>query len=229
VTSAMDARIVAERVAEVVNRKLAEVFKRIEAIESRLTKLELDVTALRSQTIESIVRSVLTIKIEDIASAIAVKVVSEFREPLREVVATTEGLRDAVERLGSVVGELGELKKLPETVVATVKSSVPEQLTAENIEEIVRSAVEPAEKRIEELTGRINELMKLVAIAINRTDSVAEQLKEVVAKFSEIKGSVDELQESVSYVSEVSRLLEGRLRGRRGSEEVEEEGEGEEE
>ena len=221
-TDGVDVRVVAERVAEVVNRKLAEVHKKIEALESRMTKLELDVTALRSQTIESIVRSVLTIKIEDIASAIAVKVVSEFREPLREVVATTEGLRDAVDRLGAVAGELEELKKLPETVVAAVRSSVPEQLTAEEIRELVRGAVDPAEKRVEELTGRINELMKLVAIAINRTDGVAGQLKDLVAKFSEIKGSVEELQESVRYVSEVSKLLEERLRGREAEEEEEE-------
>ena len=221
-TDGVDVRVVAERVAEVVNRKLAKLHKKIEALESRMTKLELDVTALRSQTIESIVRSVLTIKIEDIASAIAVKVVSEFREPLREVVATTEGLRDAVDRLGAVAGELEELKKLPETVVATVRSSVPEQLTAEEIRELVRGAVDPAEKRVEELTGRINELMKLVAIAINRTDGVAGQLKDLVAKFSEIKGSVEELQESVRYVSEVSKLLEERLRGREAEEEEEE-------
>ena len=221
-TDGVDVRVVAERVAEVVNRKLAEVHKKIEALESRMTKLELDVTALRSQTIESIVRSVLTIKIEDIASAIAVKVVSEFREPLREVVATTEGLRDAVDRLGAVAGELEELKKLPETVVAAVRSSVPEQLTAEEIRELVRGAVDPAEKRVEELTGRINELMKLVAIAINRTDGVAGQLKDLVAKFSEIKESVEELQESVRYVSEVSKLLEERLRGREAEEEEEE-------
>jgi len=226
VTSAgVDARIVAERVAEVVNRKLAEVRKRIERLESRMTKLELDVTGLRSQTIESIVRSVLTIKIEDIASAIAVKVASEFREPLRKIVDSTEGLREAVKRLDAVVGELEGLRKLPELVVATVKSSVPEQLTAEKVGEVVRGAVEPVEKRVEELTGRINELMKLVAIAINRTDGVAEQLKELIAEFSEIKKSVAELQESVRYVSEVSKLLEERLRSRSSEEEEEEEGE----
>jgi len=127
-----------------------------------------------------------------------------------------------VDRLGAVAGELEELKKLPETVVATVRSSVPEQLTAEEIRELVRGAVDPAEKRVEELTGRINELMKLVAIAINRTDGVAGQLKDLVAKFSEIKESVEELQESVRYVSEVSKLLEERLRGREAEEEEEE-------
>ena len=224
-SAGVDARIVAERVAEVVNRKLAEVRKRIERLESRMTKLELDVTGLRSQTIESIVRSVLTIKIEDIASAIAVKVASEFREPLRKIVDSTEGLREAVKRLDAVVGELEGLRKLPELVVATVKSSVPEQLTAEKVGEVVRGAVEPVEKRVEELTGRINELMKLVAIAINRTDGVAEQLKELIAEFSEIKKSVAELQESVRYVSEVSKLLEERLRSRSSEEEEEEEGE----
>ena len=224
-SAGVDARIVAERVAEVVNRKLAEVRKRIERLESRMTKLELDVTGLRSQTIESIVRSVLTIKIEDIASAIAVKVASEFREPLREIVDSTEGLREAVKRLDAVVGELEGLRKLPELVVAAVKSSVPEQLTAEKVGEVVRGAVEPVEKRVEELTGRINELMKLVAIAINRTDGVAEQLKELIAEFSEIKKSVAELQESVRYVSEVSKLLEERLRSRSSEEEEEEEGE----
>lgn len=228
-SAGVDARIVAERVAEVVNKKLAEVYRKIGAIESRLTKLELDVVALRSQTIESIVRSVLTIKVEDIASAIAVKVASEFREPIREVVAVAEKLRGTAEHLSGVAEELSELKELPEKVAEVIKSSVPEQLTSEKLEEVVSSAVEPVAERVEDLTKRIGEMMKLVAIAINKTDDVAEQLKAVASKFSEIKESVDELRESISYVSEVSRLLEERLKGRRGSEEVEEEGEGEEE
>ncbi|RLA82256.1 MAG: hypothetical protein DRG31_07620, partial [Deltaproteobacteria bacterium] len=92
--SSVDVHVIAERVSEVVNRHLLEIHRRVDALESKVKKLELDVDTLRSQMIESIVRSALSIKLEDMATAVAVKVSSSFSDTAREVAEAARELKE---------------------------------------------------------------------------------------------------------------------------------------
>lgn len=218
-----DVHIIAERVAEAVNKRLADVHKRIDALESRVSKLEIDVGTLRTQTIESIVRSVLTIKIEDIASAIAVKVSANFSDAAREVVKVAEELSNATSDIRVVVNELKELKVLPEKISEAVKSAKPEvQIDLSKIEASVSEAVSRSMKSIENLASRVAALEKQVnELAANLTklsESLAA-LTTAVSRIGDLRRTIEEVKESVDYVREISSILEERLKGRPPEEE----------
>ena len=219
--SSVDIHVVAERVAEAVNKKLAEVHKRIDALESKVAKLELDINTLRTQTIESIVRSVLTIKIEDLASAIAVKVSSGFSNAAREVVRVAEELRGATSDIRAVASELGELKTLPEKIVDAVKSAKPQvQLDLTKIEATISESM----KSVEELVSRVVALEKQVNELSANLGKLGESLvalTSAISRLENMRKTIDEMKESIDYVKEVSSILEERLKSRKEEEEEE--------
>ena len=225
--SSVDIHVVAERVAEAVNKKLAEVHRRIDALESKVAKLELDINTLRTQTIESIVRSVLTIKIEDLASAIAVKVSSGFSDAAREVVRVAEELRGATSDIRAVANELRELKTLPEEIAEAVKSAKPQvQLDLSKIEATISGAVSRSMKSVEELASRVAALEKQVNELSANLSKLGESLAVLtttISRLEDLRKTVEEMKESVDYSREVLGILEERLKGR-PSEEEEEEG-----
>ncbi|RLF08527.1 MAG: hypothetical protein DRJ60_00250 [Thermoprotei archaeon] len=224
--SNMNTHIIAERVAEVVNRKLAEIHKRIDALESKVAKLELDVNTLRVQTIESIVKSVLTIKIEDLASAIAVRVSSGFSDAAKEVVRVAEELRSATSDIKVAASELRELKALPEKVVEAAKSAKPPvQLDLSKIKATISGAVSKSMKGVEELTSRVATLEKQVSELSANLGKLGESLAVLTATVSRLENlrkTVEEMRESVDYSREVLGILEERLKGRPSEEEEEE-------
>jgi len=223
--SNVDIHVVAERVAEAVNKKLAEVHRRIDALESKVAKLELDINTLRTQTIESIVRSVLAIKIEDLASAIAVRVSSGFSDATREVVRVAEELRGATSDIRAVASGLRELKTLPEEIAEAVKSAKPQvQLDLSKIEATISGAVSRSMKGVGELASRATALEKQVNELSANLSKLGESLAVLtttISRLEDLRKTVEEMKESVDYVREVSSILEERLRGRAKEEEEE--------
>jgi len=212
----MDIHVIAERVAEVVNRKLAAIDRRLTELESRVKRLELDVASVRGQVIESVVRSVLTIKVEELASAVALRVATEFGGVARGVEGAVEELRGVAERLGRVAEGLEELRGLPERVAEELRSArVTAEVDTSVIEERVWDAVAGAmgdlrdlPKRLEAVErrlGEVSEAIRKVGESMAAVAAAASRLEEVARVVAEVKDSVD-------YVREVSSMLEERLR-----------------
>ena len=220
-SSSMDLQIIAERVSEVVNRRLSEIHKRIGSLESRVAKLELDINTLRSQTIESIVRSALTIKLEDLASAIAVKVSSGFTDAARDVARVAEELGGTVESVRSAVSMLNE--QLPKKVEEAV-SSLQAQSDFSELEDAVKKAVL---KGFGSVASRVSALEKQVgelAESLGRLNETLTSLTTAIARLDDLKRTVDEMKESVDYSREVLSIIEERLKSSSSAEEGGEEG-----
>jgi len=223
----VDMHVIAERVAEVVNKKLAEVHRRIDALESKVAKLELDVGSLRTQAIESIIRSVLAIKLEDLASAVAVRVSSDFGDVAGKVAGATEELRSAASEIKAVANELRGLETLPKKVAEAVRSAEPRvQLDLSKIEATVSGAVSGSMKSVEELTTRVATLEKQVnelSANLGRLGESLAALTTAISRLEDLRKTVEEMKESVDYSREVLGILEERLKGRPSEEEEEEE------
>jgi len=217
--------IVAERVAEVVNRRLAEFNKRIDSLESRITKLELDVSTLRSQAIESIVRSILTIKLEGLATAIATAVASKYSNLGKDLMAVTERFNTLVEEIKVTVNELKDLKALPKEVADAVSKTEPKvELDTSQIEKTVVNAITKSLKNVNKLEKRVETLEKKVddlsGIIVKLSDSIAK-LAASVAKLENMGKTITEMKESVDYSREVLSILEERLKRSPAEEEEE--------
>ncbi|RLB81435.1 MAG: hypothetical protein DRH17_09050 [Deltaproteobacteria bacterium] len=223
----MDIHIIAERVAEVVNKKLAVLDRRITELESKVKKLELDVYTVRSQTIESIVRSVLGVKTDDIASAIVAKLGSELAAALGSLSNAIENLESVTSDIKKAVDELEALKELPEKIVEAVgKVRLTADVDTTKIEAAISTTVSKSMKTVEELSKRVAALEKKLDELNQSFSSVSQSLaalSSVAARVEDLKKSVDDLKESVDYVRDVSSILEERLKGRPSEEEEEEE------
>jgi len=221
--SNVDMHVIAERVAEVVNRRLAEFNKRLDMLESRIAKLELDVGTLRTQAIESIVRSILSIKLEELATAIATKVSSKYSSVGRELTMIINEFREDVSAIKGIVNELEELKTLPVKVADIVSKTEPRvELDASKIEVAVNNAVSKSLKNLDVIEKRVVVLEKKIDHLSNSIGKLSESLATLassMSKLEKIGRSVADMKESIDYVREVSSILEERLKRRPEEEE----------
>ena len=219
----MDMHVIAERVAEVVNRRLAEFNKRLDMLESRIAKLELDVGTLRTQAIESIVRSILSIKLEELATAVATKVSSKYSSVGRELTMIINEFREDVSAIKGIVDELEELKTLPVKVADIVSKTEPRvELDASKIEVAVNNAVSKSLKNLDVIEKRVVALEKKIDHLSNSIGKLSESLATLassMSKLEKIGRSVADMKESIDYVREVSSILEERLKRRPEEEE----------
>jgi len=221
--SNVDMHVIAERVAEVVNRRLAEFNKRLDMLESRIAKLELDVGTLRTQAIESIVRSILSIKLEELATAVATKVSSKYSSVGRELTMIINEFREDVSAIKGIVDELEELKTLPVKVADIVSKTEPRvELDASKIEVAVNNAVSKSLKNLDVIEKRVVALEKKIDHLSNSIGKLSESLATLassMSKLEKIGRSVADMKESIDYVREVSSILEERLKRRPEEEE----------
>lgn len=221
----VDIHVIAERVAEVVNKKIATLDHRITEMESRLRKLELDVHTIRSQTIEAIVRSILGVKVEELATAIAIRVSTSFSNSLKDVIRVAEDLRSTVSEFRKLTEELSELKELPNKIAEAIASTKPEvKVDLSRIEASVNTALSEHMKSIEELATRVAALEKQVnklALSLGRIGETLTSLSSTISRLEGVAKNIEEMKESVDYSREVLSILEEKLR-RSSSEEEEE-------
>jgi len=227
--SSMDIHIISERVAEVVNRRLVAIDKRISELESKVSKLELDTATLRSQTIESVVRSVLTVKMEELAAIMAVKMSTSFKDSINEVSMAVKNLEGVASEIKNVARQLDSLKALPEKIAEAITSSKPMvQVDTSGLEAAISTSMSKFMKNVEELSNRVASLEKQVAELATNMTRLSESLTvltQVVSGLESLRKSIEEMRESVDYVKDVTSMLESELRrgGSGGGEEEEEE------
>jgi len=214
--SNVDIHVIAERVAEVVNKKIAALDRRIAELESRLKKLELDVYTVRTQTIESIVRSILGVKVDDIASAIVARLGAELSATLGSLSSIVSELKESIGGFRETARELTALKDLPEKIAETVRSiRVVASVDTSKLESIINNAVSKPSKAIEELSSRVTAAEKRLGELSENINKVAESvvaLSNIVQRIDELRSMIDEMKESLDYVREVSSILEERLK-----------------
>jgi uncharacterized phage infection (PIP) family protein YhgE len=161
----LDLRVIAERVAEIVNRKLAEVDRkyseRVEALEKKVGVLEVELAAIRTGFVKDVVKSVIDAKVEE-AVVSAVKNASGFL--ISDLDARIKGIAEGLSVLSKNVSDLRD-------TVIVARSEAEKSMEATS-KAIIKS--------IDSLQSTINGLV----VAIN-------ELRDLLKKFAEVINAVD--------------------------------------
>ncbi len=201
-------RVIAERIAETVNRKLADVYARIEAMESRLKMLEREVEALRSRTIESVVKGVLSVKTEEIVDAVAKRGAASLDSAVARIESIASTIREAVEGIKDVVTRMERIS----SEIQRASARIPTQVTIDESAVVgaISRYLEPMVSSLSSIGRKLDEVSKMV-------ESVATQLAEIgmVAK------------NALAYSKETYEMIKKRIEEVE-AEEAESEEEGEE-
>jgi len=218
--SSVDLHVISERVAEVVNRKLSAVDRRLAELESKVARLELEVGTVKSQAIESIVRSVLTVKLDDVVAGTVAKASASFADQLKVVYDVAAKMESAVRGLDEAVSAL---KELPGEVSDAIKNTKPEvnvELTPlttslTKVGDYIRGLADriaSLEKKVDEMGGILSKAM----VTLSGLDRLAADVEKLM---KEVEG----VKETLDYVREVSSVLEKRIKMKEETDEEEEE------
>lgn len=223
--SDVNLHIIAERVASVVNKKLAEFDRRVSQIEDKISRLELDVNSIRTQTIESIMRSVLSIKIDDIANAFTARMTRELSSVVSTIQVVVERIDGAVKKLDEVVNAFSGLKKSVDDVKSVVEQplNIDKSIISGAVEEVIGKHLESFEdlqKRLVALEEKANMLSSKVD-ELNRIGNVVSSLTGIADRVEELKKTIAEIKDAVDYIKEVSEIIEESLKKSGGEEEEE--------
>jgi len=185
----LDINVVAERIANTVNQKISAIVKKVDELESRLRRLEIEVETVRASTIESVVRAVLTVKAEDIVATAIVKTEESTIRKLIDVV------NDLATLIATVRNSVDELRKMPEMIsmrisreVSSAISSARIAIDTQQIEQSVSRSVSDAlkdvlkqstelEKVLRSLNTTVSELRSTVSSLGHTVEDLRQQMK----------------------------------------------------
>lgn len=210
----IDLYVVAERIAETVNKKMGFLDRRLSELESKVKRLEIDVNTIRSQTIETIVRSVLNVKVEDIASSVAVKVASDITSSISQLSGISKEIRDAVEELRKTTRELMSLKKIPSEVAESIRK-IKVNVDTSRLEASISTTISKSLRIVGELSGKMSDLDKRLEELnqqIAKLGGILTVLGNLESKINGLGQTLDEMSEAVGYIKEVSSILEEQIR-----------------
>jgi methyl-accepting chemotaxis protein len=193
----LDIRVIAERVSEAVNKKLMELEKkygeRIEALERRISLLEVELAAVRTGFAKDLVKSVIDAKIED-AVASTVKSVSGVL--LSELDARVKSLNESLAQLSRGVAELKEslsavrsdLEKSTDAVSVLVRKSLDSLQTSINNLATTLNELRDALKKLSETVHNVD--LKASGI-LERAESINTNIRDIVTRLEAISRSAE--------------------------------------
>ena len=211
----IDERVIAERVAEAVNRKLAPLAKEVNELKARVTRLEMDVAVMRTHYIETVIRSVLGVKLDEFVAKVSTP--KELLEGLSTIAGTIDGLRSEIGGLADRVG------RLPEAIIDEVSKELskmaPKEVDLKPVIDEVRtrvsSEVKVVSSRIDRLDKAVGELRDAVSKIEGDLSTFADSVKSLagaIGRLEEKLAKLDSIEKSMEYVRDVVSIMEERLR-----------------
>jgi methyl-accepting chemotaxis protein len=204
-TETLDVKVIAERISEVVNKRLIAFDERIRNIEANLKRIEVEFDTLKARSLESIIRSVLSVKTDDVASTITSTIISEIEKLSKGYVASTkkmtESISEIIPALEEVKNALKEMKKLPKEVSEAIKSIKLEP----------EVDLTPIQKTVERQGNLLNELREGLANISNSLKKTTEDLDRTRTRFDEQSGLLTQVINGIQEVKDRTRELDERV------------------
>lgn len=201
----LDVKVIAERVSEAVNKRLIAFDERIRNLEANLKRIEVEFDTLKSRNLESIIRSVLSVKTDDVAGSITSTIISEIEKLSKSHTTSTkkifESMNEVIPALEEVKNALKEIKKLPKEVSEAIKSIKLEP----------EIDLTPIEKTIGRQGNLLNELKEGLANISNSLKKTMEDLERTRTRFDEQSGLLTQVINSIQEVKDRTRELDERV------------------
>jgi len=192
----LDINVIAERIANTVNQKISAIVKKVDELESRLRRIEIEVETVRASTIESVVRAVLSVKAEDIVATAIVKAEESTVGKLIDVVNSLTELVTAVRN------SVDELRKMPELVsmrvsrdISSAVSSAKIGIDVQQIEQSVSRSVSDALKDVLKQSAELEKVLRSLNTTVSELRSTVSSLGHAVEdlrqEMKSVKGFID--------------------------------------
>jgi len=203
----IDARAIAERVADVVNRR---VLGRVEALEAQLAQVSKELELWKDTGIKSAIAAVMELKTREIAREVAAKIYADLAsrerpsDELKEIgflilekldalskakPAVPQGLKEAISSLSKRISELNDSIVRLENLVSQKLSGIEGRISRSDLTGL-KGSLQAISKNLNELTKRIKS-----------TSQLLEQLNE----------RIDTMEQLIEYVHDVSSRLDKQL------------------
>ena len=204
----IDIQVIAERVAEAVNRKLGQLAERVEDIERRVRELELSSSAIRSQTIESIVKAVFSVKVDEALSSVT-SAMRKFSGDLSHLPHLSDELKQVVNSISDTTSAIGQINKKLEEISKTLSDLLKKPTSSPSLKDLSGMA-----KMIGALSNSVSGLKSTINNLSAKFDDLLGQLSVVNENINKMRDEVRNLQDSVNYIRQVSGVIDQRLRAR---------------
>ena len=198
----LDIRVMAERVAETVNRALmnlkSELSAEIEKVKARLAAVETEVAALKSGHVKDVVKGILELKTDELSTsvgkAVAEAVERAVRAELERLSESARALNSSVAALAARVEGLGlQVKEYGERAQTLAASF---EVTSKHFGELSRSVSALAEAlggvkgELSAVRGDLGRVFEQIRIDHDTINTMAERIGEM---YSAIKERTDYL------------------------------------
>ena len=196
--------IVADRVAEVVNRKLGKVVERVDSLERKIRALEAEVNALRAREIETIIHAFIKANVKEqteiIVNAVAQRIgaeVARLEATVREIALKLAEAAEMLEKASSSITVdftpvMREIEKLASAIAGVVAATEALRKSFENMaQQITR-----LEAELKQLNQRVSKLEASVALTKSGIDQLLTLEQQRITKLRELFESEEEEEES---------------------------------
>jgi len=195
-------------VVEHFNKTLAP---RLEALDQRVKALELEMQALRQQTIEGLVRSLLAVKTEDLAAEMSVKVASSLGDYTRSINALAGKIEAMLKSMEETVKELKGLEGIPSKVLESLsKVKVEAKTNIRDIEAIITKHTAKSIEASQKVESWLSTIGETLSKMMDKINQLATALSAVVGGLNNLQGEfkkfLDDLPEKIRY--EVKRAIQ---------------------
>ena len=215
----LDVYAIAEKVASVINSKVGS---RLEQLERRVKQLEAIMDQLHSTTIEAVVRSMLYVKMDELAKAIALRVAGSLSSTSAQLQTAIEKLESTTSKLESELAAVKAVEKIAEklgkldSVLAKLDELSKIQVQAEHVAKLT-ARLDELSSRLEEVEKRLDQLAKSMA-AVKKLEEVSDAIEKLTSEIRALEEIVVGIKEDSKYASQVLKMIEERLRSSGGSE-----------
>ena len=216
----VDARAIAERVAEVINRK---VLGRMSEVESEVAEIKKELELWKETGVKSAVAAVMELKAKEIAREVATKLYSELL--MRE--RSTDEIKEVGYMILEKLNALSQMKpSAPPELIKRIQG-LSNQLSTLNdalngFKTLVNQKFSDFEKRLSK-TSETGDLKDTLENLSSGMTDLRKQIKAIARLLNEINERLDTFYEMLDFVHEVSGKLreeiEERKRARGGGEE----------
>jgi chromosome segregation ATPase len=177
--------VIAERVSEVVNKKIMELDKkygeRIEALERRISLLEAEIAAVRTGFVKDLVKSIIDTRVED---AVISTVKSMGGALLSELDARVKTVNESLAQLNKGVNELRES-------LSAVRSDLEKSM--DDVAVSVRKSLDSLQASINNLVVAVNELRETLKKLSETLHNVDLKVSGVFERVEDINATVKDM------------------------------------
>jgi len=203
--SVFDERVIAERIAAVVNNRLVNIVQDLEQLRNELAILRGEVDVVKRETIRSISEAVFKVRVDEVIGSIdeRLKKIEGRQEKLVEkIVEILDEISEKQKAIAELIGKVSvsEVDMTPILEIGQKLNAVEEKLSKTTNMGEGMEQIKQIQEKLEELEKRMTERDALVEKALMSLQSYGEAVSAITERLSKFADDLEEIYEKVDYL-----------------------------